>query len=402
MFHDPIKIFSMSPFEVAKMMGFICQNKPRFFRVNQPQRSQKYEYIQHTYRMIRVTKRRDTASRSSIATMHTSPCADEVEDMTAASSHSTSSALRTRLASFLAEQHAHTSPLHSVQCRVRASVSIIRKALRCYSFPEEIALSYNGGKDCLVMLVLLSACLNGLRSAEEDEEGGEELDEEEKRRQQRDGQVNSGEKNAQPEGEGEGARSAHEINNSNEHQHQHQHSHPHGTQQSCLPISTIYAQPPDPFPAVESFVSSSAATYNLDVTRLPTVPPNSSLRSVFATYLASHPRIQAIFVGTRRSDPYGAELRPFHPTDCGWPDFMRIHPILDWHYSDIWTFLRHMDVNYCPLYDQGYTSLGDASNTQPNPHLEVQNQGQDAVPASAAYLPAYELKSDEEERLGRE
>lgn len=266
------------------------------------------------------------------------------------------------------------------------------------------------------MAVLILACLNGLGDLEMDVGEGDP-----ERRQQHNGRANGGQNggcqgdeeqgtDAEEEDKGErgvengviggedGVR-ADEINDSspvNEHQHQH-----HSPQQPPPPISAIYAQPPDPFPAVDSFVSSSAATYNLAVTRLSTAPPNSSLRSAFATYLASHPRIRAIFVGTRKSDPYGASLQPFQPTDSGWPDFMRIHPILDWQYSEIWAFLRHLDVEYCPLYDQGYTSLGDASNTNPNPRLEVQAPGQRDAAATGAYLPAYELKSDEEERLGR-
>lgn len=54
-------------------------------------------------------------------------------------------------------------------------------------------------------------------------------------------------------------------------------------------------------------------------------------------------------------------------------------------------FLRSFDDPYCSLYDQGYTSLGGVDDTYPNPALRVGD----------AYLPAYELQNDEEERLGR-
>ena len=81
---------------------------------------------------------------------------------------------------------------------------------------------------------------------------------------------------------------------------------------------------------------------------------------------------------------------------------MRIHPVIDWHYAEIWTFIRELGLEYCGLYDLGYTSLGGTTDTHPNPALAVKREGKDGDGEGEGYRPAYELVEDEEERLGRD
>jgi FAD synthetase len=93
-------------------------------------------------------------------------------------------------------------------------------------------------------------------------------------------------------------------------------------------------------------------------------------------------------------------LTHFDRTDKGWPDFVRIHPVIDWRLSEIWCFLRAKELAeadgshlaYCSMYDEGYTSLGGVNDTSKNPKLKE---------GGGNYRPAYELTKDSEERLGR-
>ena len=60
------------------------------------------------------------------------------------------------------------------------------------------------------------------------------------------------------------------------------------------------------------------------------------MKAAFADYLAEKRKIKAIFVGTRRTDPHGGNLTHFDETDHGWPAFVRVHPVIDWRYVEIW------------------------------------------------------------------
>ena len=82
--------------------------------------------------------------------------------------------------------------------------------------------------------------------------------------------------------------------------------------------------------------------------------------------------MKAILMGTRGDDPHGKWVKDFSRTDVdkGWPDFMRVNPILTWSYVDVWNFIRRLQLPYCILYDRGYTSLGSRSSTVPNPDLK--------------------------------
>ncbi|KAI1610771.1 FMN adenylyltransferase [Exophiala viscosa] len=271
----------------------------------------------------------------------------------------------------------------------RIALGVIDKALRDYDRFEALSLSYNGGKDCLVLLILYLSALY-----------------------------------------------AHFTRLKNE---------KHDPDPPTFPTSipSIYAKPPDPFPAVSSFVDYSSQLYHLDLSHISTNPgptkkershsnptitkpfprvdggedgtnndidlvakPIISFRDAFALYLDANPSIKAIFVGTRRTDPNGAHLTHFDPTDHNWPTFMRVHPVIDWHLPEIWCFLRspHLKdletggpLKYCPMYDEGYTSLGGLNDTLKNPKLKERDEN-----GNEFYRPAFEMTQDEGERLGRE
>ncbi|PHH58634.1 hypothetical protein CDD81_5015 [Ophiocordyceps australis] len=271
------------------------------------------------------------------------------EEAASAALLKTCTSLRRQVQAFVdqgPEPEKQDAPLCTTRLRVAESLTIIQEALRRYRH-QELSLSYNGGKDCLVLLILILSCLPAA------------MDHDDK---------------PQCNGVNKPTATPHTT----------------GQQESLLrPLQAIYIAPPDPFPEVEDFVALSTAHYQLSLTRY-ALP----MRQALEAYRHDMPAVNAIFMGTRRTDPHSEFLTPFSPTDKDWPQFMRINPVLDWQYHEIWAFIRHLDIPFCSLYNQGYTSLGGVKNTRPNPALALNGD-------VTAYRPAYELQCENEERLGR-
>jgi len=153
-----------------------------------------------------------------------------------------------------------------------------------------------------------------------------------------------------------------------------------------LKLSGLYIRCQSPFTEVDEFVNQCREVYNIDLMTV-----DDSLKSGLGAFLAERPSIQAILIGTRATDPNGGSLTDFDPTDSDWPAIIRVHPILNWHYSHVWQFLKELDVDWCKLYNSGYTSLGSSFNTYKNPFLKTDD----------GWKAAWDLSDGRHERAGR-
>ncbi|KAL3157694.1 hypothetical protein ABBQ32_012130 [Trebouxia sp. C0010 RCD-2024] len=142
----------------------------------------------------------------------------------------------------------------------------------------------------------------------------------------------------------------------------------------------------DDFPQILDFTNEMSRQYGLHVHKL-----HADFRSGVECLLETT-KVKAIILGTRRGDPNANGQETFCPSSADWPPFMRVNPILDWSYADVWTFLRGTAVPYCSLYDEGYTSIGAIDNTVPNSLLRKEN---------GTFAPAYMLADGRMERAGR-
>lgn len=222
---------------------------------------------------------------------------------------------------------------------VQQSLTIIEEAFRRYRL-EETCISFNGGKDCTAVLHLVHSVARR-PFAQNWPSNNNDYDE----------------------------------------------------QKNKLKLRCFYAKLANHFEEEEKFVDTLMNEYNLELLQYSAPSIKSSLTSL----KNDASEIKAIFIGTRRDDMKpGARIEPFAPTDKDWPEFMRINPILDWSYNQVWSFIRDLDIPYCDLYNQGYSSLGTRSDTVKNFNLlRYDDKGR------PFYLPAWSLTRSQEERLSR-
>lgn len=115
-------------------------------------------------------------------------------------------------------------------------------------------------------------------------------------------------------------------------------------------------------------------------------------------YLIKRNDIRTIIMGTRKDDmksPAEASqiALTLHQTSTyPFPKFMRIFPVFNFGYNEIWRLILSSGLDYLPLYDKGYSSIGNKDNTKINSFLFDNDR---------KIYPAWYLKQEESERQFR-
>ncbi|PRD20716.1 UNVERIFIED_CONTAM: flad1 [Trichonephila clavipes] len=113
-------------------------------------------------------------------------------------------------------------------------------------------------------------------------------------------------------------------------------------------LKVLYVRSKQSFPEIEEFINLSVQRYNLEL-----LSYDQPIKDALWKLQQDQPQIKAVLLGSRRTDPCCSALEPFQMTDSDWPQFMRVNPLSDWSYPEVWDFLRRLQVPYCSLYDRG-------------------------------------------------
>ena len=69
--------------------------------------------------------------------------------------------------------------------------------------------------------------------------------------------------------------------------------------------------------------------------------------------------------GLRRGQTEARQDASIFQMDEGHGGILKINPIIDWSWDDVWKYIRERDLPYNPLLDRGYPSIGCEPCTRP-------------------------------------
>lgn len=177
---------------------------------------------------------------------------------------------------------------------VKESLTIIEESFRRTKFRlNEVCLSFNGGKDCTVVLYLLRYFI--IRNVDRF-------------------------KAANPD-------------------------------DPQLAIPTLYIRPSAEFEEVSKFIQFSSKYFNLNLFKYESDNIKQSLTQFKSSELGQ--TVKVIFMGQRASDPNRSLREPIQQTDADWPQFVLSNPLFNWSYKRVWSFILDNHVPYCSLYNNG-------------------------------------------------
>jgi hypothetical protein len=126
-----------------------------------------------------------------------------------------------------------------------------------------------------------------------------------------------------------------------------------------LDLVVFTIQNPNDFPEIIEYVNYIEKLFGISILRYLDI--KDAILDIRDTY-----GCKTIIMGNRRTDPGCANLNTYTETDGSYPLIMRYNPLIDWTYHQVWNYIEENELPVCPLYENGFTSIGHKLNTFPN------------------------------------
>lgn len=162
----------------------------------------------------------------------------------------------------------------------------------------------------------------------------------------------------------------------------------HDSAKITTPVKPFFIENPNEFPEIVDYLKTTEKHWGVEIRTIKA----KSIRQGLEKIIEEH-GITSFFLGQRYNDPNCENISEFAPTTKDWTKAMRILPILQWSYKDVWEYIDALHIPHCSLYSKGYTSIGNTKDTYPNSLLYDQ--------VTKSYKHARELNQENAEREGR-
>ncbi|ORY00200.1 phosophoadenylyl-sulfate reductase [Basidiobolus meristosporus CBS 931.73] len=84
--------------------------------------------------------------------------------------------------------------------------------------------------------------------------------------------------------------------------------------------------------------------------------------------------VTAVITGRRRSQSGSRSRIVILEMEAG-TGLLKLNPLANWSFDQVWSYIRSNHVPYNTLLDQGYRSIGDWHSTKPTPDLSDERSG---------------------------
>lgn len=114
------------------------------------------------------------------------------------------------------------------------------------------------------------------------------------------------------------------------------------------------------FKEITDFIRKIEELWNLNIIHIHSESKDKGIKEIF------HKGIEKMFIANRAIDNRKSHFSlHIHKRK----HIEKICPLINWSFYDVWQYIDSLNVPYCKMYNEGYSSIGNRINSRPNEAL---------------------------------